>query len=76
AKAHQTLIDQADKFAENMLPIIKDISHYERSSVHKVADTLNTRGIQSRRGGLWTGSAVLNIIKRNGYAGLKMLANS
>ena len=68
AKAQQTLIAQADAHAAKTLPTIRDVVHSGVFSVHKIADALNNRGIATRRGGSWTGTGVLNIVKRSGFS--------
>ncbi len=76
AKARQTLIDQADTHAHNVLPAIRDVVRSGVYSVHKIADALNNRGIATRRGGAWNGSSVLNIVKRSGFDGIKSLVGT
>ena len=62
------MIAQADAHAAKTLPTIRDVVHSGVFSVHKIADALNNRGIATRRGGSWTGTGVLNIVKRSGFS--------
>jgi len=55
---------QADKFAENVLPIINAIELSGVRSLQGIADALNNRGIRTRRGGSWHPTTVANIFSR------------
>ncbi|MDG4904543.1 MULTISPECIES: recombinase family protein [unclassified Mesorhizobium] len=55
---------QADAFAANILPIIRDIQASGVKSRRQVAVALNARGIASARGGTWTAVQVTDIINR------------
>jgi len=57
---------QANKFAENVLPIIDAIRTSGIKTLQGIADSLNARGIQTRRGGDWHPMTVRNILKRAG----------
>ena len=72
-KARETSIGQADNYAMKVLPIIRDIVRGGVYSVHKIADALNDRRVATRRGGIWTGTAVRNIILRSGFNTAKAL---
>lgn len=53
----------ADAFAANVLPIIRDIQA-TGASMRKTADALNRRGIPTARGGTWAATQVSDILKR------------
>ncbi|RWJ97001.1 recombinase family protein [Mesorhizobium sp.] len=55
---------QADAFAANILPIIRDIQASGVKSRRQVAVALNARGVASARGGTWTAVQVTDIINR------------
>ncbi|RWD31335.1 MAG: recombinase family protein [Mesorhizobium sp.] len=55
---------QADAFAANILPIIRDIKASGVKSLRQIAVALNARGIASARGGTWTAVQVTDIINR------------
>ncbi|WP_027053054.1 recombinase family protein [Mesorhizobium erdmanii] len=55
---------QADAFAANILPIIREIQARGVTSLRQVALALNARGIASARGGTWTAVQVTDIINR------------
>lgn len=57
---------QADMFAENVVPIIEAIRASGIKTLQGIADSLNARGIQTRRGGEWHPMTVRNILKRSG----------
>ena len=56
--------ENADRFAANTLPIIRDIQASGITSLHKVAHALTARGVPSARSTPWSAVAVSNIIKR------------
>ncbi|ESY73955.1 recombinase family protein [Mesorhizobium sp. M0051] len=56
---------QADAFAANILPIIRDIQASGVKSLRQIATALNARGIASARGGTWTAVQVTDIINRD-----------
>ncbi|RWI88653.1 MAG: recombinase family protein [Mesorhizobium sp.] len=57
---------QADAFAANILPIIRDIQASGIKSLRQIAVALNARGIASARGGTWTAVQVKDIRNREG----------
>lgn len=56
--------ENACMHASNVLPIIRQIAA-GGTSLRKIADELNTRGIKTARGGLWYAATVRNIMARN-----------
>ncbi|RWC93420.1 MAG: resolvase, partial [Mesorhizobium sp.] len=55
---------QADAFAANVFPIIRDIQASGVKSLRQIAVALNARGVASARGGTWTAVQVTDIINR------------
>jgi Recombinase len=55
----------ADRFAANIIPIIREIQASGVTTLRGVARALNARGVQSRTGVPWSHAAVGNIIKRS-----------
>jgi len=60
---------EADRFAENVLPIVDAIQASGVRTLAGIADALNARGIRSARGGAWRISSVQNLIARAASAG-------
>ena len=54
----------ADKFAENVFPIIGQIRAAGATSLRATAQALNARGIRTARGGCWEAATVRNVIRR------------
>ncbi|MCZ8546315.1 recombinase family protein [Mesorhizobium qingshengii] len=57
-------MQQADAFAENVIPIIRDI-RATGASLRQTAAALNARGIATARGGTWTAVQVTDIVNRD-----------
>jgi hypothetical protein len=58
----------AERFAANIIPIIREIQTSGVTTLRGVARALNARGVQSRTGVLWSHVAVGSIIKRSTMA--------
>jgi len=54
----------ADRYAANVLPLIKDAQRAGAKTLRDIADALNARGIATARGGRWHATSVKNILKR------------
>ncbi|MER8984219.1 recombinase family protein [Mesorhizobium sp. M0843] len=54
----------ADAFAQNVRPIIDQIRASGVSSLRKIAEALNARGIATARGGVWAATQVRDILLR------------
>jgi DNA invertase Pin-like site-specific DNA recombinase len=54
----------ADQQAANVLPVIREIQKAGATSLHKIADALNARGITTPRGGAWYAKSVSNVLAR------------
>jgi DNA invertase Pin-like site-specific DNA recombinase len=55
---------EADRFAANVLPIIRDAQKAGATSLRAVADVLNARGVRTARGGKWAATQVRDILRR------------
>ena len=58
---------RAARFAGNTLPIVESIRKAGITSLRGIADTMNTRGIRTPRGGKWYASSVRNLIARDAH---------
>jgi DNA invertase Pin-like site-specific DNA recombinase len=56
---------EADRFAANVVPIIKEAQRAGASSLRAIADVLNARGIRTARGGKWAATQVRDILRRS-----------
>jgi len=56
--------DAADRFAANLLPLIRQIQESGAKSLRTVAAALAARGIPTARGGSWTAAQVANVLRR------------
>lgn len=57
-------LQQADTFAANVLPIIRDIEAAGVATLKGIAEALNARGIKTARGGRWHATTVKNVMQR------------
>ena len=64
AKANQANRDQAKQFADNVLPIVREIEATGANTLQAVANALNARGIRTARGGKWYPTTVKNLRQR------------
>jgi DNA invertase Pin-like site-specific DNA recombinase len=55
---------EANRFANNVLPIIKQVQKSGAATLQAIADALNARGIATARGGSWHPSNVKNVLDR------------
>lgn len=62
--AQKARADGADKFASNVIPVIRQLQATGCSSLREIANALNSRGIRTRRGSFWTAAAVNRVIHR------------
>jgi DNA invertase Pin-like site-specific DNA recombinase len=60
---HATNKEKAIDFANNVLPLIKQLNN-DGATLQAIADRLNNTGVKTRRGGRWYPSTVTNILKR------------
>lgn len=54
----------ADRFATNVIPVIRQIQSTGCSTLREVAAALNARGVPTRRGCAWTAVAVSRVLAR------------
>jgi DNA invertase Pin-like site-specific DNA recombinase len=54
----------ADRYAANVLPIIREAQKAGARTLREIAEALNTRGIATARGGQWYAQSVANILER------------
>jgi hypothetical protein len=57
---------EADRFARNILPIIREIQASGVASQRGIARALNARGVATARGGVWSEVQVAAILRRAG----------
>ena len=55
----------ADRFAANVMPIIREVKATGVTSLRAVAAALTARGIATARGGEWNAAQVANVLKRD-----------
>lgn len=54
----------ADRFASNVIPVIRQVQAAGCTSLRCIATALNARGIKTRRGTSWTAAAVSRVVAR------------
>ncbi|MFZ3585229.1 recombinase family protein, partial [Loktanella sp. DJP18] len=59
-----TVASNADRFAEDLRPVIDDVQMQGVTTLRAIAAALNDRGMLTRRGGTWQVSNVRNLVKR------------
>ena len=55
---------EADRYAANVLPIIREAQKAGANTLRQIADALNARGIPTARGGQWHATSVKNLLQR------------
>ena len=55
---------EADRYAANVLPIIREAQKAGARTLREIAEALNARGIATARGGQWYAQSVANILER------------
>jgi DNA invertase Pin-like site-specific DNA recombinase len=55
---------EANRFASNIMPVIKSIQSAGTTGMVSIAQALNDRGIRTARGGRWHCSSVRNVMTR------------
>ena len=55
---------EADRYAANVLPIIREAQKAGASTLRQLAEALNARGIPTARGGRWYAQSIANILER------------
>jgi DNA invertase Pin-like site-specific DNA recombinase len=64
-KAVKALQTNADRFATNVLPIIRELQRAGATTLREIAEALNARGVGTPRGGRWHATSVKNALKRH-----------
>ena len=62
--AQAVIKTNADRYAANVLPLIKDAQRAGARTLRDIADALNARGIATARGGRWHATSVKNVLDR------------
>jgi DNA invertase Pin-like site-specific DNA recombinase len=62
--AVEAVTAEADRFAANVLPIIREAQRAGATSLREIAAALNARGVATARGGQWHAKSVSNILER------------
>lgn len=55
---------EAERYAANVLPIIREAQQAGANTLQQIAEALNARGIPRARGGQWYAQSVANILER------------
>jgi len=55
---------EADRYAANVLPIIREAQKAGANTLRQIAEALNARGIPTARGGQWHAKSVANVLER------------
>jgi DNA invertase Pin-like site-specific DNA recombinase len=63
-KAHDAARAAADRFAENVVPIVREIQASGLTTLRDIAAALNARGARTARGGRWHSTTVRNLLLR------------
>ena len=62
--AVEAVTTEADRFAANVLPIIREAQKAGARTLREIAEALNARGIATARGGQWHAMSVSNVLNR------------
>jgi DNA invertase Pin-like site-specific DNA recombinase len=62
--AVEAVKSEADRYAANVLPIIREAQKAGARTLRQIAEALNARGIATARGGQWYAQSVANILAR------------
>ena len=55
---------EADRYAANVLPVIREAQKAGATTLRDIAKALNARGVAPARGGQWHAKSVSNILER------------
>jgi DNA invertase Pin-like site-specific DNA recombinase len=64
AKAAAVSHANAEAFARNVLPVVREIQQAGTTDMRGIAKALNVRGVRTPRGGVWHQSSVRNLLLR------------
>ena len=56
--------ERAERFAANVLPIMREIRAAGIATLDGIASALNARGVRAARGGVWHATAIRNLLAR------------
>ena len=62
--AVEAVKSEADTYAANVLPIIREAQKAGARTLRQIAEALNARGIATARGGRWYAQSVANVLAR------------
>ena len=62
--AVEAVKSEADRYAANVLPIIREAQKAGARTLREIAKALNARGVATARGGQWYAQSVANILGR------------
>jgi len=62
--AMEAVTSEAERFAANVLPIIREAQKAGATTLREIAAALNARGVATARGGQWHAKSVSNILER------------
>jgi DNA invertase Pin-like site-specific DNA recombinase len=62
--AVEAVTAEADRFAANVLPIIREAQKAGATSLREIAAALNARGVATARGGQWHAKSIANVLER------------
>jgi DNA invertase Pin-like site-specific DNA recombinase len=62
--AVEAVTAEAERFAANVLPIIREAQKAGATTLREIAAALNARGIATARGGQWHAKSISNILER------------
>jgi DNA invertase Pin-like site-specific DNA recombinase len=65
ARGHATMRAEADRFAQNVRPVIEAVRNAGATTLQQIADALNARGVKTARGGKWHAMTVRQLLLRN-----------
>lgn len=63
-KAVAAIEANADRFAGNVIPIIREVQRAGAKTLRDIAEALNARGVSTPRGGRWHAMSVRNVLAR------------
>jgi DNA invertase Pin-like site-specific DNA recombinase len=63
-RAHAAARAAADRFAANVLPVVREIQSSGATTLDAIAEALNARGVRTARGGRWHPMTVRNLLDR------------
>jgi hypothetical protein len=64
AKGARGRVEAADRFARNVMPIVRQIQAGGAVTTRAIAAALNARGVRTVRGGAWHAQTVANLLAR------------